>query len=51
MRKVLLIGAGYVAGPTLDYLLRRDDNTVTVGVAEHHVSSSIINYSMRRSKK
>ncbi|EGD80106.1 saccharopine dehydrogenase [Salpingoeca rosetta] len=30
MPKILLLGAGFVAGPCLDYLLRRDDNTITV---------------------
>ncbi len=31
MKQILLLGAGYVAGPCLDYLLRREDNHVTVG--------------------
>eukprot|EP00730_Choanoeca_flexa_P013244 TRINITY_DN5109_c0_g1_i1.p1 TRINITY_DN5109_c0_g1~~TRINITY_DN5109_c0_g1_i1.p1 ORF type:complete len:450 (+),score=150.86 TRINITY_DN5109_c0_g1_i1:48-1397(+) len=30
MPKILLLGAGFVAGPCLDYLLRRDDNQITV---------------------
>lgn len=29
-KKILLLGAGYVAGPCLDYLLRRPENKVTV---------------------
>jgi len=30
MGKVLLLGAGFVAGPALDYILRREENSVTV---------------------
>jgi len=30
-KKILLIGSGFVAGPCLNYLLRRPENKVTVG--------------------
>lgn len=30
MPKILLLGAGFVAGPCLEYLLRRDENHITV---------------------
>ena len=30
-KKVLILGAGYVAGPTVDYLLRDKDIHCTVG--------------------
>ena len=29
-RKILLLGSGYVAGPCAEYLLRRDENRLTV---------------------
>ena len=31
--KILLLGAGFVAGPCLDYLLCREENEITVGAS------------------
>lgn len=37
-KNLLLLGAGFVAGPCLDYLLRRPENRITVGKANTDVT-------------
>jgi len=32
IRKILLLGSGFVAKPTLDYLARDPNNHITVGI-------------------
>lgn len=38
-REILLLGSGFVAKPTLDYLARDPKNHITVGLALYHVFS------------
>ena len=34
-RSILLLGSGYVAAPAADYILRRPENKLTIGMRAH----------------
>ncbi|KAJ3036825.1 saccharopine dehydrogenase (NADP+, L-glutamate-forming) [Rhizophlyctis rosea] len=42
-KKILLLGSGYVAGPCLHYLLRREDNEVTIASRRIEPSQKLAN--------
>ncbi|KAI9224835.1 Saccharopine dehydrogenase [Blastocladiella britannica] len=41
-KKILLLGAGYVAGPCAEYLLRREENTLTVAARRLETASALV---------
>jgi len=48
LRKILLLGSGFVAAPVVGYLLRREENFVTIGI--FLVSSSSGLYALNRNR-
>lgn len=42
-RKILLLGSGFVAAPFVEYVLRRPENKLTIGMNKSMKRSPIIN--------
>ncbi|CAG8617096.1 7806_t:CDS:10 [Ambispora leptoticha] len=40
MMKILLFGSGFVAGPAVEYILRRPENRLTIGTAVRHIEQA-----------
>jgi len=50
MKRVLVLGSGYVSGPVVEYLTRDPGTQVTVGEARaHHYDSSLSFYIINQS--